>query len=84
MENGTSTPQTLTDEDTEVVSHLAPAVMPRPFFPDSIASQPPVVPVDLERNLENVKAKILGVYRGSGGREIIELNSYRKGKSLKT
>ena len=38
--------------------------MPRPYFPDSGARQPPVIPIEGEQRLENIKSKILTLYRG--------------------
>ena len=57
-------PQQSNQVDNEERSTPDAPTMPRPYFPDTVASQPPVTPTDLERNLERVKAKILGVYRG--------------------
>ena len=42
----------------------APIAMPRPYFPDSGARQPPIIPEEGEQRLENVKSKILSLYRG--------------------
>ena len=60
-----NTPQPPTPEDSSEENTPTLSPLPRPYFPDSGASQPPSVPVELERTLEKVKTKILGVYRGA-------------------
>ena len=52
------------EEHSEDADTPASATMPRPYFPDTTASQPPTVSVELERSLEKVKSKILGIYQG--------------------
>lgn len=39
--------------------------MPRPFFPDSGACQPPIISKEGETKLEDVKSKIMRLYRGT-------------------
>ena len=41
-----------------------PPTLPRPFFPDSGACQPPQVSMEIEQNLQKVKSKILSLFQG--------------------
>ena len=49
-----SAPQPVSQAETTAIEPASPAVstMPRPFFSDSVAGQPPVVPTEPERSLE--------------------------------
>ena len=62
-----SAPQSASQAETTATEPASPTVstIPRPFFSDSVASQPPVIPTELERNLEKTKHKLLGVFRNA-------------------
>ena len=51
-------------EDNEESSEAA-SNMPRPFFQDSGARQPPIIPREGEDKLSVIKSKILSLYRGA-------------------
>ena len=64
--NPPPTPATpIQDDDEEDDGASEMASMPRPYFSDTIASQPPVVEAELERNLQKIKEKVIGVYKGA-------------------
>ena len=57
--------------------------MPRPYFHDSGACQPPTIPIDGEQRLEQIKSKILNLYRGFRKNEPQNITSVEK-KELKS
>ena len=63
----------------------APSSLPRPFFQDSGARQPPILPREEEQSLEKIKSKIINLYRGSKKHETPNFTPEQKKepKSLK-
>ena len=70
--------QSQVQEEAEDESVPALAAMPRPYFSDSSSCQPPVVTEELERNLEKVKSKIMGLYRGAKKAEPLNTTSTQR------
>ena len=58
----------VSDEPRSTPSTSAPdqaaSGMPRPFFPDSGACQPPIIAKEAEQSLEKIKSKIISLYQG--------------------
>ena len=73
-------PSTTQDTDTSAQPVCG---MPRPFFPDSGACQPPVIPKEGEQNLEKIKSKIISLYRGTRKDEPLNYTTAQK-KELRT